>query len=117
MILSLALAATASAYAQWHYRAGEQREQQQANFCASAKDVAEIAELFERYGARTGFSALSASPNCSTGARTFTPVRLEREVVMTLDSGDTYSVRFIQVRLTDGNTRYVVTTRRFDPNP
>lgn len=115
-LLSLALAPAGGAYAQWQYRAGEQREQQQANFCDSVEDVSEIAELFERFGARTGFSALSASSSCSTGSRTFTPVRLEREVVLRLDSGGTYSVRFIQVQLTDGKTSYVVTTRRFDPD-
>lgn len=113
---ALTLKSTASV-AQWAYTAGEQHEQQQANFCQTRDDVAEMADVFERFGARTGFSALSASPRCATASRTFTPLKLEREVVMALQSGETYSIRFIQVRLASGETRYLVTTRDFDADP
>ena len=102
-------------HSQWRYRVGEQLQQQQANFCASLDDVAELAALFRRFGARTGFSALSAAPGCFVAEGTFTPLSVENEVIIKLESGDQYAVRFVKVRMENSDIRYLVTTRGVDP--
>jgi hypothetical protein len=99
------------------YRIGEQREAQQANFCRDLAEVDDIASLFERFGARTGFSALSASQLCTLEVHSFVPRRLHREVTIPLSNGGEYTVRFIEVDLASGESRILVTTRELQRGP
>ena len=60
----LTTGATATAGSEdWYYTLGEQRQNQQGNFCPTQEDVSELAAIFRKYGVRPGFAALSNSPN------------------------------------------------------
>ena len=95
----------------WSYVIGELRVEQQANFCDSVAAVDELAVIFRRFGAQTGFSALSSAPECRLEVHSFTPAALQQSVPIKLESGETYLVNAIRVVLQDGRTRYLITTR------
>ena len=100
----------------WGYRVGEAGEPRQANFCDNSDAALEIAQIFDRFGARTGFSALSNAPQCATRVLTVTPESLLRQVEVKLESGSSYVVNFIQVQAEDGSRPVLITTRRFISN-
>ena len=114
ILLSLCVTNTLAQQVQpWAYKAGVQGEARQANFCQDTKAALEIAEIFARFGAPTGYSALSNSPSCSTTVYAVTPIDLLRQVKITLENGDNYFVNFIQVEANDKSTPVLVTTRHF----
>ena len=96
----------------WGYKLGEPGEPRQGNFCDDRQAALEIAGVFDRYGARTGFSALSNTPSCATRVHAVTPESLIRQVKIKLDGGGSYLVNFIQVQASDGSRPVLVTTRR-----
>jgi hypothetical protein len=95
----------------WGYVVGQTRSPQQANFCDTRAAALEIAKVFERFGARTGFSALANSPDCSLRVHGLTPRALLHRVAIALESGDSYAVNFIEVEIDDGSRPVLVTTR------
>lgn len=105
------------------YRIGQPRQAQQGTFCDDAAIADEVAELFVRFGAPTGYAALSASPGCRLKVHDFTPLRLHRTVKVELSTGEHYTVRFIVVAIVapkspaDGGApeRILVTTRALNP--
>jgi hypothetical protein len=113
VLLSLPLAATGGRAADgpWSYRVGETRFAQQGNFCARQEDAREIAGIFRRFGAPTGFAALSNAPGCSLAVHDTMPLDLLDAVRVDLQGGGHYVVRFITVEL-DGNTPAVLVTTR-----
>lgn len=100
-----------AADAAWHYTIDEHREKQQANFCASRQDVEEIAGIFDRFGPRTGYAALSASPDCAITVESFTPRRVLLSVTVSEGKPGEYRVRFVEVENDRGDVMYLVTTR------
>lgn len=102
---------TLAADSTWHYTIDQQREKQQANFCASRKDVEEIAGIFDRFGPRTGYAALSASPDCAITVESFTPRRVLISVTISKGKPGEYNVRFVEVENDRGDIMYLVTTR------
>ena len=74
--LILAVASMSTAAEIWFYTLGETRANQQGNFCSTPGEVAEIANIFRKYGVRPGFSALSSSPNCELRVDSFTPLEI-----------------------------------------
>lgn len=101
----------AAAAGGWHYTIDEPRKEQQANFCAGKQDVEEIAEIFTRYGARTGYAALSGSPNCEISVKTFTPRKVLITVTISKGKPGEYMIRFVEIESERGETLYLVTTR------
>ena len=95
----------------WHYTIDQQRENQQANFCSSRVGVEEIAGIFDRFGPRTGYAALSTSPECAISVESFTPRRLVTSVIISEGKPGEYSVRFVEVENDRGDIKYLVTTR------
>jgi hypothetical protein len=95
----------------WGYVLGQTRSPQQANFCDTRAAALEIAKVFERFGARTGFSALANAPECSLRVHGLTPRALLHQVPIALHSGDSYVVNFIEVEVDDGSRPILVTTR------
>jgi hypothetical protein len=95
----------------WHYTIDEHRAKQQANFCASRQGVEEIAGIFDRFGPRTGYAALSASPDCSVTVESFTPRRVLTSVIISPGKPGGYRVRFVEVENDRGDVMYLVTTR------
>ena len=109
-----ALAAFHSAAAAeiWYYTLGEERANQQGNFCSSRGDVVEIASIFRKYGVRPGFSALSSSPNCEMRVDTFTPLEIVETVdVATKGAEHEYTISFLRVEVLGGGDSFLVTTR------
>ncbi len=99
----------------WVYRVGETRAAQQANYCLHREQALEIADIFRRYGAPTGYSALSNAPGCSLSMHDTTPVALIEEVRVELDGGGHYTVRFIHVEVDGDTSAVLVTTRELHP--
>jgi len=106
------LAATGGA---WHYTIDQPREEQQANFCDSRASIEEIAAIFERFGPRTGYAALSSSPDCAITVRSFTPRSILTTVTVSRGEPGEYTVRFLEVENAGGDTLYLVTTRDVAP--
>ncbi len=104
---SLAAAAGGS----WHYTIDQPSEMQQANFCDSKEGVEEIAAVFNRFGPRRGYTALSASPNCGIAVHSFTPRRVLTTVTISKGKPGEYIVRFVEVENDHGDFMYLVTTR------
>lgn len=100
----------------WGYQIGESGKPRQGNFCNDRAAALAIAGVFDQYGARTGFSALSNTPSCATRVHAVTPESLIRQVEIKLDGGDSYFVNFIQVQASDGSRPVLVTTRHLLPN-
>lgn len=95
----------------WHYTIDQPREKQQANFCVSREDVEEIAGIFDRFGPRTGYAALSASPDCAITVESFTPRKVLTSVTISRGKPGEYRVRFVEVENDRGDVKYLVTTR------
>ncbi len=95
----------------WYYTLGEQRENQQGNFCLTEEDASELANIFRKYGVRPGFAALSGSPNCGMRVHTFTPHEIVEEIHIKKGSENYYTIRFLRVEMEDGDHRFLVTTR------
>ena len=109
---ALLLTVSSSLQAQtWSYVIGQSRSEQQANFCDTETAVDELANIFHRFGAQTGFSALASSPDCSLRVHSFTPVALKKAIKIKLESGDFYTINTLSVTLEDGRTSYLITTR------
>ncbi|MDH3414131.1 MAG: hypothetical protein OEM98_16820 [Gammaproteobacteria bacterium] len=112
LALLLAVSPISSAADIWHYTLGEMRANQQGNFCTTLEEVAEIANIFRKYGARPGFSALSASPHCELRVDSFTPLEIVEEVdIVTRGAEHEYTISFIRVEIHGGDDRFLVTTR------
>ena len=107
----LALSQAPDAAASGDYRIGSPRSEQQGNFCEDSRQIEELVDLFQRFGAPTGFSALSASTRCALRVHSFTPRSLYRQVEVSLSDGSAYTIRFIRVELSDGQSMILVTTR------
>lgn len=107
---NVAVADTAGA--PWAYRIGATQPSRQGNFCDDQASALEIAAIFDRFGPRTGFSALAGSKACSTRVHEVTPERLLRQVRIPVEGGGEYVVNFIQVEADDGSRPVLVTTRR-----
>ena len=73
----------------------------------------EIAQIFDRFGARTGFAALANAAGCATRVLAVTPESLLRQVKIKLDGPSHYFVNFIQVQAADGTRPVLVTTRQW----
>lgn len=97
--------------ADWHYTIDQPRENQQANFCDSREGVEEIAGIFNRFGPRTGYAALSDSADCAIAVHSFTPRKLLKTVTISEGKPGEYLVRFVEVEGNDGEIMYLVTTR------
>jgi len=111
-ITSLAWADFAvAADADWGYVIGEPRDNQQASFCTTRESVAEIARIFDRFGPRTGYAALSASPDCAIAVHSFTPRALLASVTISKGKPGEYPLNFVDVVTQHGKTLYLVTTR------
>jgi hypothetical protein len=95
----------------WHYTIDQSREEQQANFCATRNSVEEIAGVFDRFGPRTGYAALSASPDCAVTVETFTPRRVLTTVTISKGKPGEYRLHFVEVENNHGDVKYLVTTR------
>ena len=112
--LALPLAAFHSAAAAeiWYYTLGEERVNQQGNFCSSRGDIVEIANIFRKYGVRPGFSALSSSPNCEMRVDTFTPLEIIEEIdIVTRGAEHEYTISFLRVEVIGGGDSFLITTR------
>jgi hypothetical protein len=113
-VLAACLAAATSARgndAPWGYTIGEARPAQQVNICRDAEEMLDIARIFRKYGPRPGFSALANAPSCMVAVARVTPVRLVDELVISRGKPSEYRVRFVEVRVGDGATHILVTTR------
>lgn len=95
----------------WHYTIDQPREQQQANFCHSKEGVEEIAGIFNRFGPRPGYAALSASPDCGVAVHSFTPRSVLATVTISKGEPGEYMVRFVEIENDHGDVMYLVTTR------
>ncbi len=95
----------------WHYVLGEERANQQANFCVSEADAREIAGIFERFSPRTGYSALSDARHCYTAVSTFTPDEVLLTITVAEGESNEYTISFVRVFLANGDVRYLMTTR------
>ena len=114
IFLVSAIATVSSASASdgaWHYTIDQTREKQQANFCESRNSVEELAGIFDRFGPRTGYAALSASPDCRIAVESFTPRKVVTTVVISSGKPGEYRVRFVEVENDHGDVMYLVTTR------
>ena len=108
--LSFGTGATAGG-ADWYYTLGEQRENQQGNFCLTEEDASELANIFRKYGVRPGFAALSGSPNCGMRVNTFTPHEVVEIIQVKQGDENKYTIRFLRVEMEDGDRRFLITTR------
>jgi hypothetical protein len=97
--------------ADWGYVIGQPRENQQANFCTTRESIAEIARIFDRFGPRTGYAALSASPDCTLAVHSFTPRALLASVTISDGQPGAYPLNFVDVETHHGKRLYLVTTR------
>jgi hypothetical protein len=95
----------------WHYTIDQARREQQANFCDNKKIIEEIAAVFERFGPRSGYAALSDSPGCAIAVRSFTPRSILLTVTISKGEAGEYRVRFVEVENERGDILYLVTTR------
>ncbi len=95
----------------WYYTIDQPREKQQANFCHSKNSTEDIAGIFNRFGPRTGYAALSASPDCGIAVRSFTPRRVLAAVTISKDEPGEYVVQFVEVENDHGGIMFLVTTR------
>ncbi len=110
-LLVLSWSSLAAAGGGWHYTIDQAREKQQANFCDSKEGAEKIAGIFNRFGPRTGYAALSASPHCRITVHSFTPRRILTAVAISEGKSSEYMVWFVEVENDDGGILYLVTTR------
>jgi hypothetical protein len=100
-----------AADADWHYTLDQLRGSQQANFCDSRQDAEETAGIFERFGPKTGYSALSSASDCAIAVRSCTPRKLLTTVTISEGTPGEYLLHFVEVEDDDGKILYLVTTR------
>lgn len=112
-LLMAAVFACAPARAQeaWHYVLNEQHPERQANFCASEADVRDVVMIFERFGPRTGYAALSGTDRCFIVVNAFTPLRVVEEIVIAEGEPSEYRMRFVEGHDENGKVLFLVTTR------
>lgn len=111
VVATVLACAAAGAQEAWHYVLNETQPARQANFCASEGDVQDMVKIFERFGPRTGYTALAESDGCYIAVQAFTPRRVIREVVIAEGKPEEYRMRFVEVHNADGEVLYLVTTR------
>lgn len=112
LALLLAVASMSAAAEIWFYTLGQMRADQQGNFCTTRTEVAEIANIFRKYGVRPGFSALSSSPHCEMRVDSFTPLEIIEEVdIVTKGSEHEYTISFVRVEIQGGGDSFLITTR------
>lgn len=118
LLLPLATRAGFSAGADgvWYYTLEQERIRQQASFCRSHEEIRELVRIFNRYGPRTGYSALAESPGCGTSIQTFTPLKVVEVVIISRGKPGEYTMRFVEVENEYGETLYLVTTREVRPD-
>ncbi len=95
----------------WYYTIGEQRSNQQANFCLKRQTVFAIARIFEQEGPRPGYAALDRKSGCNIRVESFTPQKIITRVMIETGDGGRYTVSFVEVKTSRGVTEYLVTTR------
>ncbi|MFQ5995083.1 MAG: hypothetical protein ACE5K1_08295 [Acidiferrobacterales bacterium] len=95
----------------WHYTLGQLKADQQANFCLDESTVHDIARIFTDRGPRAGYAALDRSSGCFIRVASFTPKKVVKRVTIETGSGGDYTITFVKVRMADGRTQYLVTTR------
>lgn len=95
----------------WHYRLGEPRADQQANFCKDRHTALALAEVFRRHGPRPGYAALELAEGCTVAVRSFTPRKVVERVSIPLGDGSLYTVSFVEVEMSGGAVSYLFTTR------
>ena len=110
-LLAIGWSSLAAAGGGWHYTIDQAREKQQASFCDSKEGAEEIAGIFNRFGPRTGYAALSTSSHCKIAVHSFTPRRILTTVAISKGKPGEYMVRFVEVENDDGGILYLVTTR------
>ena len=108
-----ALLACAGAGAQevWYYVLDVAQPARQVNFCMSEADVKGLVSIFERFGPRTGYSALAESKGCFIAVVAFTPRRIVDEIVIAEGKPEEYRMRFVEGHNGDGEIVFLVTTR------
>lgn len=109
LVVVAALAQESKAAGPWYYTIGQQKNNQQANFCPKKTTVIELARIFETEGPRPGYAALDRK--CSTSIESFTPEKIIRQVTISTAGRNRYTVSFVRVQTIRGNTQYLVTTR------
>lgn len=95
----------------WHYAIDQPRKEQQANLCESRRGAEEIATIFDRFGPRTGYAALSESRDCAITVASFTPRKVLTTVTISEGKPGEYRLRFVEVENERGEILYLVTTR------
>ncbi len=95
----------------WHYRLGEPRTDQQANFCQDLQTALALAEVFRRHGPRPGYTALEQAEGCVVAVSSFTPRKVVERVSISLGGGAQYTVSFVEVEMSGGTVSYLFTTR------
>lgn len=110
-LTTLLACAGAGAQEVWYYVLDVTGPARQANFCASEADVRGLVSIFERFGPRTGYSALAESKGCYIAVRVFTPRRIVEEIVIARGKPEEYRMRFVEGYIGNGEVVYLVTTR------
>lgn len=110
-LLVIGVAAGARAAEPWHYRLGERRADQQANFCKDRQTALALAEVFRRHGPRPGYTALEQAEDCTVAVSSFTPRKVIERVPISLGDGAQYTVSFVEVEMSGGAVSYLFTTR------
>lgn len=96
----------------WHYTLTEEVRGQQANFCLTETATQNIAQIFATAGPRPGYAALSRSDNCFIRVQSFTPLEIITQITIAGDKPNEYQVTFVKIETKEGDTQYLVTTRR-----
>jgi len=111
LVLALLRAAPVSA-GEWHYTIGKIHTGQQASFCLNEQAALEIAEVFTRFGPRTGYSALAGARDCTRLVRNFTPLEVIQTVAVAENEQNAYTVSMVRARTDRGEELILITTRR-----
>ena len=111
LVVAAGLVAGGASAQPWHYVLGVPRPVQQVNLCADLDEALEVAHVFEKYGARPGYSVLSSAPTCGLTVVSVTPREVVRRIVISAGKEDEYAVHFVRVETAAGEERWLVTTR------
>lgn len=95
----------------WRYTIDQPRSKQQANLCRSRAAAEAIAAAFNRFGPRSGYTALSESSDCAIVVESFTPRRVLSTVTVSEGKPGEYRLRFVEVENDRGEVLFLVTTR------
>lgn len=107
----IGLAEKSMAEEPWHYTLDKPIIDQQGNFCLDEDDVLKIAAIFAEQGPRPGFAAVSQSDRCALRTQSFTPEDIITQVTLGSGTSTEYTISFVKVRTSGGQTEYLVTTR------